>query len=132
MTRPTKIILGSLSFNANYSAYIFSTNTSKMKQSHLNSFFKSSASVPVRSDGRDQQQSVQKQKSGKRDYKSYETKKRDRVWQANWLCTYSWLRYDKDTNIMYCESCREFSHLHPNKNIAMIKGKYVFYIFLLS
>ena len=95
-----------------------------MKQSHLNSFFKSSASVPVHSDGRDQQQSVQKQKSGKRDYKSYETKKRDRVWQPNWQCTYSWLRYDKDTNIMYCESCREFSHLHPNKNIAMIKGKY--------
>ena len=117
-----------------------------MKQSQISNFFKTPSSVPATSLVRDQQptasvpdtnhvcgqESVQERISTKHKNKVYDATKRDRVWQENWLCSYNWLRYDKKSNVMYCEACREFVHLHPNRNVAMIKGKYVCYIFLLS
>ena len=118
-----------------------------MKQSQISSFFKIPTSVLDNSHVRQQpaalvantkqdrgEQPAEDSPSVKRisKHKVYEAKKRDRVWQENWLCSYNWLRYDKKVNVMYCEACREFVHLHPTGTVAMIKGKYDYYIFLLS
>ena len=100
-----------------------------MKQSQLTKFFKTPASVlnPVKMVLYGQPQPLQQcptqtRPSVKRDQSVYDATKRTRVFQDTWLVSNSWLRYDKDNNVMYCEVCREFSHLHPASGITMIKG----------
>ena len=67
---------------------------------------------------------TQTRSSAKWDHGAYEKSKRVREFQDSWLGQYNYLRYDKKANIMYCEPCREFAHLHPNSEVAMIKGMF--------
>ena len=46
------------------------------------------------------------------DQSVYEATKRNRVFQDSWLVSYSWLRYEKDDNVMLCGVWR-FSQEHP-------------------
>ena len=118
-----------------------------MKQGQLNTYFKKLTLVPGTSNGDERGEAgaavdprptpaLQKQPaarpkvlaqtrpSAKRDHGVYDKSKRVREFQDHWLGLYNYLRYDKKANIMYCEPCREFVHLHPNSEIAMIKGMF--------
>ena len=102
-------------------------NTAKMKQSRLSNFFKTPAldlnpvkkvlyGKPI---SLQQRSPTQTRPSAKR---SYEATKRKHVFQEAWLGSFNWLRHDKKNNVMYCDTCREFKHLHPVSDIALIKG----------
>ena len=96
-----------------------------MKQAQLSSFFKNMTLNPdsnVGNQPRPSQAAPQRRPSGVRDHSVYEATKRNRVFQPSWVNTFPWLRYDKENNVMYCDCCREFKHLHPNSNITLIKG----------
>ena len=67
---------------------------------------------------------AQTRPSAKRDHGAYDKSKRVREFQDSWLGEFNYLRYDKKANIMYCEPCREFAHIHPNSEVAMIKGMF--------
>ena len=100
-----------------------------MKQAHLSAYFKKPAAAD--SDVSNQPRPSQRDHtrptgSGTRDHSVYESTKRNRVFQPSWLNIYPWLCYDKDNDVMYCECCREFKHLHPNSNITLIKGDSAF------
>ena len=115
-----------------------------MKQAQLNKFFKKFTLVPDSSNGDVRVEpgaavgtrpSPPKQKQPAARPKvlvharpsakqAYEKSKRTREFQDHWLDLYSYLRYDKKTNMMYCGPCREFAHLHPSSEIAMIKGMF--------
>ena len=76
---------------------------------------------------------VQSRKRHRSEYdNTYESTKRLRVFQETWLNDYSWLRFDRVGNVMYCDTCREFDHLHPKKDISLIKGIIFFIITKLS
>ena len=113
-----------------------------MKQSQISLFFKTPASVPETSQSggqisaapnagsstgtkrkRLELRPVQSRKRHRSEYDNiYDSTKRLRVFQETWLNDYSWLRFDRVGNVMYCETCREFDHLHPKKDISLIKG----------
>ena len=116
-----------------------------MKQGQLNSYFKKFTLVPESSNGGEQAgaavearpaPSLQKQPaarpkvlaqtrpSAKWDHGVYDKSKRTIEFQVHWLGIYNFLRYDKKANIMYCKPCREFVHLHPSREITMIKGMF--------
>jgi hypothetical protein len=48
--------------------------------------------------------------------KDYEAKKRKRLFQTTWLCTYPWLSYDKEADVMHCGVCRAFPQLADQTN----------------
>ena len=129
--------------------------TIKMKQGQLSNFFKKLTLVPESSNGDERVQpgatvetraSPPKQKqpaarpkilvhsrpSAKRDHGVYDKSKRTREFQDSWLNIYNYLRYDKEANIMYCEPCREFAHLHPSSEISMIKGMFSLFSLLIK
>ena len=106
-----------------------------MKQSSLSNFFKTLAiipEVPEPSQHGDQvnpeptAECQQPRPAAKRKYNDYESTKRTRVYQDSWRDSFSWVRYDKEFNVMYCEPCREYAHIHPSKGINMIKGMFIF------
>ena len=120
-------------------------STIKMKQGQLNSYFKKLTLVPESSNGDEragaavearpapplQKQPAARPKvlaqtrpSAKRDHGVYDKSKRTREFQDHWLGIYNYLRYDKKANVMYCEPCREFVHLHPSREATMIKGMF--------
>ena len=113
-----------------------------MKQAQLSNFFKAFTLVPETSNGDGQvdpgaavgtraqpplqKQPAQTRPSSKRDHRTYEETKRIRVFQESWSGTYNWVRHDKKANVMYCEPCREFVHLHPARAVALIKGMFLY------
>ena len=106
-----------------------------MKQGQLSTYFKKLTVADATADPRPtpalQKQPAARPKvlaqtrpSAKRDHGAYDKSKRVREFQDSWLGEFNYLRYDKKANIMYCEPCREFAHIHPNSEGAMIKGMF--------
>lgn len=42
--------------------------------------------------------------------------------KANWLDAYSWLRYDQQSNLMYCEFCRKWNDSIPEIRTSFAAG----------
>ena len=100
-----------------------------MKQSQVNHFFKKTTTAAVASNGSATAKAqrpipplAKGQGPSKRDHSDYESSKRCREFKDGWKDLFDWVRHDKKNNVMYCEPCREFQHIHPVGNITLIKG----------
>lgn len=64
---------------------------------------------------------VKRKKSAERNAKQDYEKKRIRSFQDSWLKKFTWLRYDDNKGVMYCETCR--SNVTPDdENLPFVKG----------
>ena len=57
--------------------------------------------------------------------KKYDSQKRERKFQQHWLDTFTWLFFNKDMNMMFCNVCKEYPKLtstNPGQQPVFVTG----------